>query len=111
VRPAACLLLASTVRSGAWVPSPERPVGRAAKTPSSSAADPAHARAVLLPGPNNTLGVVWIGISQEHYGRHGTPKPGRIGHVTSHGCVRLTNWDASRLASLVDRGTRVVFEE
>lgn len=74
-------------------------------------ADPAHARAVLRAGPNNPVGVVWIDLNREHYGLHGTPEPGLVGHATSHGCVRLTNWDALHVASLVARGTRVVFEE
>jgi lipoprotein-anchoring transpeptidase ErfK/SrfK len=74
-------------------------------------ADPTHAKAVLRPGPNNPVGTVWIGLDREHYGLHGTPEPGRVGHTASHGCVRLTNWDAVRLASLVRRGTRVLFEE
>jgi lipoprotein-anchoring transpeptidase ErfK/SrfK len=54
---------------------------------------------------------VWIDLSKEHYGIHGTPEPSRIGHVESHGCVRMTNWDAVHVASLVKPGTRVVFEE
>jgi lipoprotein-anchoring transpeptidase ErfK/SrfK len=74
-------------------------------------AEPSHAKARIQAGPNNPVGTVWIGISQEHYGIHGTPEPGRVGHTASHGCVRLTNWDAERLASLVTRGTRVLFEE
>jgi lipoprotein-anchoring transpeptidase ErfK/SrfK len=64
----------------------------------------------LPAGPNNPVGVVWIEVSKEHYGLHGTPEPGRIGHTESHGCVRLTNWDALRLASLVAPGTPVEFE-
>jgi len=60
-------------------------------------------------GPNNPVGVVWIGINLEHYGLHGTPEPSRVGQAQSHGCVRLTNWDAARVASLVKAGTRVVF--
>ncbi|HZT77862.1 MAG TPA: L,D-transpeptidase [Vicinamibacterales bacterium] len=68
------------------------------------------ARATIKPGPNNPVGVVWIALDLEHYGLHGTPEPGRIGHVESHGCVRLTNWDAARVASLVTRGTPVVFK-
>jgi lipoprotein-anchoring transpeptidase ErfK/SrfK len=60
-------------------------------------------------GPNNPVGVVWIGINLEHYGLHGTPEPSRIGQAQSHGCVRLTNWDAARVASLVKPDTRVVF--
>ena len=74
-------------------------------------ADPANAKATLPAGPNSPVGVVWIDINKPHYGIHGTPEPGRIGYSASHGCVRLTNWDASALAGLVTRGTPVVFEE
>jgi len=74
-------------------------------------ADPANAKEKIAAGPNNPVGVVWIEINKAHYGIHGTPEPGRIGHSESHGCVRLTNWDVSRLAGLVTRGTAVVFEE
>ena len=72
-------------------------------------ADPAHAKAKIPAGPNNPVGLVWIDISKEHYGLHGTAEPTRVGHTQSHGCVRLTNWDALRLANLVAPGTRVVF--
>lgn len=72
-------------------------------------ADPSHSKAKLPPGPNNPVGTVWIDISKEHYGIHGTPSPSTIGHVQSHGCVRLTNWDAQRVAALVKPGTKVVF--
>ena len=71
--------------------------------------DPTHAKATIAAGPNNPVGVVWIDISKEHYGLHGTPEPGRIGYAQSHGCVRLTNWDAQRVAALVRPGTRVIF--
>jgi lipoprotein-anchoring transpeptidase ErfK/SrfK len=71
--------------------------------------NPAHAKAKIPAGPNNPVGVVWIDISKEHYGLHGTPEPGRIGYAQSHGCVRLTNWDAQRVAALVQPGTLVVF--
>jgi lipoprotein-anchoring transpeptidase ErfK/SrfK len=74
-------------------------------------ADPANAKAKIAAGPNNPVGVVWIDIDKPHYGIHGTPEPGRIGYSTSHGCVRLTNWDAAKLALLVTTGTTVVFEE
>jgi lipoprotein-anchoring transpeptidase ErfK/SrfK len=73
-------------------------------------ADPSHSKATIPPGPNNPVGVVWIDLSKEHYGIHGTPEPGRIGHTASHGCVRLTNWDALRVAALVRTGTTVLFE-
>lgn len=71
-------------------------------------ADPSHAKAKIPPGPNNPVGVVWIDLSKEHYGIHGTPEPSRIGYTESHGCIRLTNWDAARLAALVAPGTKVV---
>ena len=73
-------------------------------------ADPAHAKATIAPGPNNPVGVVWIDLNKEHLGFHGTPEPARIGRSQSHGCLRLTNWDALRLASLVGPGTRVVLQ-
>jgi lipoprotein-anchoring transpeptidase ErfK/SrfK len=74
-------------------------------------ADASHAKARIPPGPNNPVGLVWIDISKPHYGIHGTPEPGSVGHTTSHGCVRLTNWDALRLAAMVGKGTRVEFTE
>jgi lipoprotein-anchoring transpeptidase ErfK/SrfK len=73
-------------------------------------ADPAHSKARIAPGPNNPVGTVWIDITKEHYGIHGTPEPSRIGHVQSHGCVRLTNWDAARVALWARPGTEVVFQ-
>jgi lipoprotein-anchoring transpeptidase ErfK/SrfK len=73
-------------------------------------ANPEHTKATIKPGPNNPVGVVWIGINVEHYGIHGSPEPSRIGHSESHGCVRLTNWDAARVASLVKVGTPVIFK-
>ena len=74
-------------------------------------ADQADAKVKIAAGPNNPVGVVWIGINVPHYGIHGTPEPGEIGHSQSHGCVRMTNWDATRVADLVKDGTPVVFEE
>lgn len=72
-------------------------------------ADPSHAKAKVPAGPNGPVGVVWIDISKPHYGIHGTPEPGTIGHTSSHGCVRLTNWDAVKLAAMVGKGTKVEF--
>jgi lipoprotein-anchoring transpeptidase ErfK/SrfK len=72
-------------------------------------ADPKHSKATIPAGPNGPVGVVWIDISKEHYGLHGSPEPSRIGYTDSHGCVRLTNWDAARLAGLVRKGTPVQF--
>ena len=73
-------------------------------------ANPAHAKAKIPAGPNNPVGMVWIDLSKEHYGIHGSPEPGKIGHTESHGCVRLTNWDALHVAGLVRKGTVVIFE-
>ncbi|HET9715779.1 MAG TPA: L,D-transpeptidase [Pseudolabrys sp.] len=63
----------------------------------------------IKPGPNNPVGLVWIGLTGEGYGIHGTPEPSNVGKTQSHGCVRLTNWDALQLASAVSKGTPVEF--
>jgi lipoprotein-anchoring transpeptidase ErfK/SrfK len=65
----------------------------------------------LPPGPNSPVGMVWIDLSKEHYGIHGTPEPGKIGHASSHGCIRLTNWDALELAGIVQPDMPVTFKE
>lgn len=72
-------------------------------------ADPTHDKAVIPAGPNNPVGLVWIDLSKEHYGIHGSPEPSTIGRSQSHGCVRLSNWDALRLAAMVKAGTPVIF--
>jgi lipoprotein-anchoring transpeptidase ErfK/SrfK len=63
----------------------------------------------IKPGPNNPVGTVWIGLSAKGYGLHGTPEPSKVGKTASHGCIRLTNWDAQTLAAMVGRGTPVAF--
>jgi lipoprotein-anchoring transpeptidase ErfK/SrfK len=65
----------------------------------------------LGPGPNNPLGTTWIALSKPSYGIHGTPDPSLVGKAPSHGCVRLTNWDARRLAAMLTRGVPVNFEQ
>ena len=65
---------------------------------------------LLKPGPNSPVGVVWIDLSKEHYGIHGTSEPATIGRAESNGCVRLTNWDAAKLAGMVKPGVKVVFQ-
>jgi lipoprotein-anchoring transpeptidase ErfK/SrfK len=65
----------------------------------------------IQPGPNNPAGAYWIGLSAEGYGIHGTPIPSRISKSESHGCVRLTNWDAILLGSNIKKGTPVEFVE
>lgn len=66
---------------------------------------------VVKPGPNNPVGLVWIDLTAPSYGIHGTPEPDQIGKTESHGCIRLTNWDALDLASMVHKGTVVKFED
>jgi lipoprotein-anchoring transpeptidase ErfK/SrfK len=63
----------------------------------------------IKPGPNNPVGAVWIDLSLESYGIHGTPEPSKVGKTYSHGCVRLTNWDVKQLSAMVEKGTPVEF--
>ncbi len=63
----------------------------------------------IAAGPNNPVGGTWIDLSKEGYGIHGTPEPKLIGKTSSHGCVRLTNWDAEELSEAVSKGTTVEF--
>lgn len=67
--------------------------------------------AVLPAGPNNAVGVVWMQLSKEHYGIHGTSAPETIGYATSNGCVRLTNWDARFLSQRIEAGVTVEFRD
>jgi lipoprotein-anchoring transpeptidase ErfK/SrfK len=62
----------------------------------------------IAPGPNNPVGNTWIDLG-DGYGIHGTPEPQNISKTESHGCVRLTNWDAQALGKMVHRGTKVEF--
>ena len=65
----------------------------------------------IPPGPNGPVGSVWIALSKPTYGIHGTPDPSKIGKTESHGCVRLTNFDAEELAKIVAPGVTVEFME
>jgi hypothetical protein len=65
----------------------------------------------IPPGPNNPVGAVWIDLSADGYGIHGTPDPDKISKSASHGCIRLTNWDALELAKHLSKGTPVLIEE
>ena len=69
-----------------------------------------HRKYLYPPGPNNPVGRAWIGLSLPSYGIHGTPWPEQIGRAESHGCFRLSNWNAVRLRELCDIGTSVVIE-
>jgi lipoprotein-anchoring transpeptidase ErfK/SrfK len=63
----------------------------------------------IKPGPNNPVGTVWIDLSVESFGIHGTPEPSKVGKVASHGCVRLTNWDVEELAARLNKGMPIDF--
>ena len=68
-----------------------------------------HDKLRLPPGPNNPVGSVFIALTKPTYGLHGTPDPSAIDKTASHGCVRMTNWDATELAHLVHPGIKVSF--
>ena len=68
-----------------------------------------HKGGMISPGPNNPVGIVWIDLSLDHYGLHGTSAPEKVGHTASNGCIRLTNWDVFRLSTMVQPGTPVHF--
>lgn len=67
----------------------------------------AHKKVTIAPGPNNPIGVLWMGLSKKHFGIHGTPNPATVGHSQTNGCVHLTNWDALKLSSIASAGTPV----
>ncbi|HEX8619650.1 MAG TPA: L,D-transpeptidase family protein [Thermoanaerobaculia bacterium] len=63
----------------------------------------------LNPGPNSPVGVVWVALTKPHFGIHGTSNPDSIGYASSHGCVRLTNWDANDVARRLKPGVKIEF--
>ena len=67
--------------------------------------------AVIPAGPNNPVGVVWIDLSKEHYGIHGTPEPSKIGKTESNGCIRMTNWSAIAVSKVVKPGMTASLRE
>jgi lipoprotein-anchoring transpeptidase ErfK/SrfK len=70
-------------------------------------ANPRHTKVKIAPGPNNPVGVLWMGLSKAHYGFHGTPQPSTVGHTETNGCVHLTNWDALKLSAIASPGLPV----
>ncbi|WP_296403931.1 L,D-transpeptidase family protein [Psychrobacter sp.] len=62
---------------------------------------------MLPPGPNNPVGVVWMGLSKPSYGIHGSPIPEGISRQASAGCVRLTNWDVLEVFANIEGGATV----
>ncbi|MDD4963062.1 MAG: L,D-transpeptidase family protein [Gallionella sp.] len=74
-------------------------------------AKPKDTKVTIPAGPNNPVGVVWVAFSKAHYGIHGTSEPSTIGKTQSHGCIRLTNWDATTLAQSVVTGVIVLIQK
>lgn len=74
-------------------------------------AKPKSEKAKIPAGPNNPVGLVWVDLSKEHYGIHGTPEPSKIGKTESHGCIRLTNWNAVEFAAAVSPGMSALLQE
>lgn len=72
---------------------------------------PKTAKLVIPPGPNNPVGLAWIGLSLQGYGMHGTPIPEHIGRAESKGCFRLANWNAVKLLKMVEIGTPIIVED
>ena len=75
--------------------------------PESPEAKELGRKLIIPPGPNNPVGVAWIGLDRPGYGVHGTPDPEKVGRTESHGCFRLANWDALALVDLVWAGLPV----
>jgi len=78
--------------------------------PESAEARELNRKLILPPGPNNPVGVAWIGLDKPGYGIHGTPNPEQVGRTESHGCFRLANWNAEHLLKLIKIGTPVYVE-
>jgi lipoprotein-anchoring transpeptidase ErfK/SrfK len=78
--------------------------------PESPEAQTIGRKLILHPGPNNPVGLAWIGLDKPGYGIHGTPKPEDVGRTESHGCFRLANWNAEQLVRMVTVGTPIVVE-
>ena len=79
--------------------------------PESPEAQQIKQKLIIPPGPNNPVGVAWIGLDLPGYGIHGTPNPEQVGRTESHGCFRLANWNAEYLLRLISVGTPVYVEE
>jgi lipoprotein-anchoring transpeptidase ErfK/SrfK len=69
--------------------------------------NPKHTKTRIAPGPNNPVGVLWMGLSKPHYGIHGTPQPSTVGRRETHGCIHLTNWDALKFSAIASPGLTV----
>lgn len=78
--------------------------------PENAEAQTLDRKLMIAPGPNNPVGVAWIGLDRPGYGIHGTPDPEKVGRTESHGCFRLANWDARTLLALVEIGLPITVE-
>ncbi|MFC3040521.1 L,D-transpeptidase family protein [Virgibacillus xinjiangensis] len=59
------------------------------------------------PNPGGPFGTMWMSLSKQHYGIHGTNDPSSIGKAVSLGCIRMYNRDVEELAAIVPNGTMV----
>ena len=78
--------------------------------PESAEARQLGRKLIIPPGPNNPVGVAWIGLDRPGYGIHGTPAPEQVGRTESHGCFRLANWNAEYLAKMAWVGMPVLVQ-
>jgi lipoprotein-anchoring transpeptidase ErfK/SrfK len=78
--------------------------------PESEEARQLGRKLILPPGPNNPVGVAWIGLDRPGYGIHGTPVPEQVGRTESHGCFRLANWNAEYFLDVAWVGMPVLVE-
>ena len=69
--------------------------------------NPKHTKTRIAPGPNNPVGVLWMGLTKAHYGIHGTPQPSLVGRRETNGCIHLTNWDALKFSAIASPGLAV----
>lgn len=101
---------AGELRVKVIVPDPNYTFDPAVFPESAEAKELGH-KLILPPGPNNPVGVAWIGLDRPGYGIHGTPIPEQVGRTESHGCFRLANWDALTLLRAARVGLPVIVEK
>ncbi len=95
--------------TGEWAVNTVAPAPTYTYDPSRLTFGKPKGKLTIQPGPNNPVGSTWIDLTKDTYGIHGTPDPKLVNKRASHGCVRLTNWDAAELGAAVQKGARVVF--
>jgi lipoprotein-anchoring transpeptidase ErfK/SrfK len=95
--------------SGEWAVRTLAPAPTYTYDPSRLTFGKPKGKLTIKAGPNNPVGSTWIDLTKDTYGIHGTPDPKLVNKRASHGCVRLTNWDAKELGSAVNKGAKVIF--